>query len=152
MPCSRVITDWPLSWGHWWKHESTNLYLLHFGWTAFMPAQLFSPCFTELMASLLWNLHKYYAQFSDCIQARISQLRQPIEKELKVCISCLLAYHISVLGLVSMPVTEAPLWCFPRILSRSQSGTMSVFGPSNSQWRRPIGNLTLLLLYDLLTV
>ncbi|KAM6992726.1 LOW QUALITY PROTEIN: midasin [Tautogolabrus adspersus] len=37
----------------------------------------------ESLSSLLWNLHKYYSQFSDCIQTRISQLRQPIEKELK---------------------------------------------------------------------
>lgn len=37
----------------------------------------------EPLSSLLWNLHKYYSQFSDCIQTRISQLRQPIEKELK---------------------------------------------------------------------
>ncbi|XP_069561962.1 midasin [Brachyistius frenatus] len=37
----------------------------------------------ESLSSLLWNLHRYYSQFSDCIQTRISQLRQPIEKELK---------------------------------------------------------------------
>ncbi|XP_077950103.1 midasin isoform X1 [Gasterosteus aculeatus] len=37
----------------------------------------------ESLSSLLWNLHKYYSQFSDCIQTRIGQLRQPIEKELK---------------------------------------------------------------------
>ncbi|XP_036943295.1 midasin isoform X1 [Acanthopagrus latus] len=37
----------------------------------------------ESLSSLLWNLHKYYSQFSDCIQTRINQLRQPIEKELK---------------------------------------------------------------------
>nr|XP_020508278.1 midasin [Labrus bergylta] len=37
----------------------------------------------ESLSSLLWNLHKYYSQFSDCVQTRISQLRQPIEKELK---------------------------------------------------------------------
>ncbi|XP_044025553.1 midasin [Siniperca chuatsi] len=37
----------------------------------------------ESLSSLSWNLHKYYSQFSDCIQTRISQLRQPIEKELK---------------------------------------------------------------------
>uniref|UniRef100_A0A8C4E8F0 Midasin n=1 Tax=Dicentrarchus labrax TaxID=13489 RepID=A0A8C4E8F0_DICLA len=37
----------------------------------------------ESLSSLLWNLHKYYSQFSDCIQTKISQLRQPIEKELK---------------------------------------------------------------------
>lgn len=39
---------------------------------------------SESLSSLLWNLHKYYGQFSECIQTRISQLRQPIEKELKV--------------------------------------------------------------------
>ncbi|XP_041660686.1 midasin isoform X2 [Cheilinus undulatus] len=37
----------------------------------------------EVLSSLLWNLHKYYSQFSECIQSRITQLRQPIEKELK---------------------------------------------------------------------
>uniref|UniRef100_A0A3Q3JWH6 Midasin n=1 Tax=Monopterus albus TaxID=43700 RepID=A0A3Q3JWH6_MONAL len=37
----------------------------------------------ESLSSLLWNLHKYYSQFSDCIQTKLSQLRQPIEKELK---------------------------------------------------------------------
>ncbi|XP_076872534.1 midasin isoform X2 [Brachyhypopomus gauderio] len=37
----------------------------------------------DLLCSLLWNLHKYYAQFSESVQARITQLRTPIEKELK---------------------------------------------------------------------
>nr|XP_046228345.1 midasin isoform X2 [Scatophagus argus] len=37
----------------------------------------------ESLSSLLWNLHKYYSQFSDGILTRIGQLRQPIEKELK---------------------------------------------------------------------
>ncbi|KAM9840331.1 midasin [Aulostomus maculatus] len=37
----------------------------------------------DSLSSLLWNLHKYYSQFLDCIQTKISQLRQPIEKELK---------------------------------------------------------------------
>ncbi|XP_032398227.1 midasin [Etheostoma spectabile] len=37
----------------------------------------------ESLSSLFWNLHKYYSQFSDCIHTRISQLRAPIEKELK---------------------------------------------------------------------
>ncbi|XP_034018727.1 midasin-like [Thalassophryne amazonica] len=37
----------------------------------------------EPLSSLLWNLHKYYAQFSESVKNRISQLRQPIEKELK---------------------------------------------------------------------
>ncbi|KAF3702507.1 Midasin Dynein-related AAA-ATPase MDN1 MIDAS-containing protein [Channa argus] len=37
----------------------------------------------ESLSSLLWNLHKYYSQFSACIQTKIDQLRQPIEKELK---------------------------------------------------------------------
>ncbi|XP_049611993.1 midasin isoform X4 [Syngnathus scovelli] len=35
------------------------------------------------LANLLWNLHKYYSQFSDGIQNKIKELRQPIEKELK---------------------------------------------------------------------
>ncbi|KAM6915471.1 midasin [Xenentodon cancila] len=37
----------------------------------------------ESLSSLLWSLHKYYSQFSEGIQAKITQLRQPIEKELK---------------------------------------------------------------------
>ncbi|KAM9782721.1 LOW QUALITY PROTEIN: midasin [Neosynchiropus ocellatus] len=37
----------------------------------------------ESLSSLLWNLHKYYSQFSDSIQSKVVQLRQPIEKELK---------------------------------------------------------------------
>ncbi|KAJ8409756.1 hypothetical protein AAFF_G00218150 [Aldrovandia affinis] len=32
---------------------------------------------------LLWNLYKYYSQFSESIQTKIAQLRQPLEKELK---------------------------------------------------------------------
>uniref|UniRef100_A0A3P9MDK6 Midasin n=1 Tax=Oryzias latipes TaxID=8090 RepID=A0A3P9MDK6_ORYLA len=35
------------------------------------------------LLALLWNLHRYYSQFSEGIQARITQLRQPIEKELR---------------------------------------------------------------------
>ncbi|KAJ8270795.1 hypothetical protein GJAV_G00119370 [Gymnothorax javanicus] len=35
------------------------------------------------LCSLLWNLYKYYSLFSESIQAKIAQLRQPIEKELK---------------------------------------------------------------------
>ncbi|XP_067097253.1 midasin [Osmerus mordax] len=37
----------------------------------------------EPLCHLLWNLHKYYSQFSECIQNKLIQLRQPIEKELK---------------------------------------------------------------------
>uniref|UniRef100_A0A3P8RPW4 Midasin n=1 Tax=Amphiprion percula TaxID=161767 RepID=A0A3P8RPW4_AMPPE len=37
----------------------------------------------QILSNLLWNLHKYYNQFSECIQTKITQLRQPIEKELK---------------------------------------------------------------------
>uniref|UniRef100_A0A674DWW2 Midasin n=1 Tax=Salmo trutta TaxID=8032 RepID=A0A674DWW2_SALTR len=37
----------------------------------------------EPLCRLLWNLHKYYTQFSECIQTKVTQLRQPIEKELK---------------------------------------------------------------------
>ncbi|XP_028296182.1 midasin isoform X2 [Gouania willdenowi] len=37
----------------------------------------------ENLSSLLWNLHKYYSQFSDVVHSRVSQLRLPIEKELK---------------------------------------------------------------------
>ncbi|XP_064196020.1 midasin isoform X1 [Anguilla rostrata] len=35
------------------------------------------------LCSLLWNLYKYYSQFSESVQTKITQLRQPIEKELK---------------------------------------------------------------------
>ncbi|XP_062857908.1 midasin [Trichomycterus rosablanca] len=37
----------------------------------------------DSVCSLLWNLHKYYSQFSDSVQAKITQLRAPIEKDLK---------------------------------------------------------------------
>ncbi|XP_057208356.1 midasin isoform X2 [Triplophysa rosa] len=37
----------------------------------------------DSLCSLLWNLYKYYSQFKDSIQTKISQLRSPIEKELK---------------------------------------------------------------------
>ncbi|XP_018599206.2 midasin isoform X2 [Scleropages formosus] len=35
------------------------------------------------LSGLFWNLYKYYSQFSESIHAKITQLRQPIEKELK---------------------------------------------------------------------
>uniref|UniRef100_A0A8C0BET6 Midasin n=1 Tax=Buteo japonicus TaxID=224669 RepID=A0A8C0BET6_9AVES len=37
----------------------------------------------DVLCSILWNLYNYYKQFSECIEARITELRQPIEKELK---------------------------------------------------------------------
>uniref|UniRef100_A0A8C2BQ53 Midasin n=1 Tax=Cyprinus carpio TaxID=7962 RepID=A0A8C2BQ53_CYPCA len=37
----------------------------------------------DSLCSLLWNLYKYYTQFSESIQTKITQLRSPIEKELK---------------------------------------------------------------------
>ncbi|XP_030578137.1 midasin [Archocentrus centrarchus] len=37
----------------------------------------------EPLSSLLWNLYKYYNQFSECVQTKITQHRQTIEKELK---------------------------------------------------------------------
>ncbi|XP_043076462.1 midasin [Puntigrus tetrazona] len=37
----------------------------------------------DSLCSLLWNLYKYYTQFSESVQAKITQLRAPIEKELK---------------------------------------------------------------------
>lgn len=42
----------------------------------------FSPL--DVLCSILWNLHNYYKQFSECVEAKITELRQPIEKELKV--------------------------------------------------------------------
>lgn len=38
----------------------------------------------DVLCSILWNLYNYYKQFSECVEARIAELRQPIEKELKV--------------------------------------------------------------------
>lgn len=46
----------------------------------------------ESLSSLLWNLHKYYSQFLDGIHTKICQLRQPIEKELKVIIYIFLTH------------------------------------------------------------
>lgn len=57
--------------------------------------------FSEPLSSLLWNLHKYYSQFSDCVQTTISQLRQPIEKELKVFISVPLRHMLILRALSS---------------------------------------------------
>ncbi|KAG2468110.1 MDN1 protein, partial [Polypterus senegalus] len=37
----------------------------------------------EALSSLLWNLYNYYKQFSYSIQAKVTELRHPIEKELK---------------------------------------------------------------------
>uniref|UniRef100_A0A8C8S1Z5 Midasin n=1 Tax=Pelusios castaneus TaxID=367368 RepID=A0A8C8S1Z5_9SAUR len=37
----------------------------------------------DMLCSILWNLYSYYKQFSQCVQARVTELRQPIEKELK---------------------------------------------------------------------
>ncbi|XP_078068621.1 midasin [Mustelus asterias] len=37
----------------------------------------------DVLCSLLWNLYNYYKQFSESVQAKITELRQPIEKELK---------------------------------------------------------------------
>lgn len=38
----------------------------------------------DVLCSILWNLYNYYKQFSECVEAKITELRQPIEKELKV--------------------------------------------------------------------
>ncbi|NXI53175.1 MDN1 protein, partial [Chloroceryle aenea] len=37
----------------------------------------------DVLCNILWNLYNYYKQFSECVEARIAELRQPIEKELK---------------------------------------------------------------------
>ncbi|XP_068082683.1 midasin [Anabrus simplex] len=37
----------------------------------------------DKLMSILWNLHGYYSQFSDGVNARIRELRLPIEKKLK---------------------------------------------------------------------
>ncbi|OWK63460.1 Midasin [Lonchura striata] len=37
----------------------------------------------DVLCSILWNLYNYYKQFSECVEAKITELRQPIEKELK---------------------------------------------------------------------
>ncbi|MEE6475824.1 hypothetical protein FKM82_010868 [Ascaphus truei] len=37
----------------------------------------------DSLCSVLWNLHNYYKQFSPSVQARITELRHPLEKELK---------------------------------------------------------------------
>ncbi|KAM8954164.1 midasin [Pelodytes ibericus] len=37
----------------------------------------------ESLCSVLWNLHNYYKQFLPSVQARITELRSPLEKELK---------------------------------------------------------------------
>ncbi|OXB54358.1 hypothetical protein ASZ78_011040, partial [Callipepla squamata] len=37
----------------------------------------------DILCSILWNLYNYYKQFLECVETRITELRQPIEKELK---------------------------------------------------------------------
>ncbi|XP_008936093.1 PREDICTED: midasin, partial [Merops nubicus] len=37
----------------------------------------------DVLCSILWNLYNYYKQFSACVEVKITELRQPIEKELK---------------------------------------------------------------------
>uniref|UniRef100_A0A8D0DW25 Midasin n=1 Tax=Salvator merianae TaxID=96440 RepID=A0A8D0DW25_SALMN len=37
----------------------------------------------DLLCNILWNLYNYYKQFSESVQARLTELRHPIEKELK---------------------------------------------------------------------
>ncbi|XP_070306217.1 midasin isoform X2 [Odocoileus virginianus] len=37
----------------------------------------------DALCSVLWNLYHYYKQFSDRVQAKIVELRSPLEKELK---------------------------------------------------------------------
>jgi midasin (ATPase involved in ribosome maturation) len=36
--------------------------------------------------NVLWNVHRYYSQFSEAVAARIRDLRLPIEKKLKDCV------------------------------------------------------------------
>ncbi|XP_060119521.1 midasin-like [Heteronotia binoei] len=37
----------------------------------------------DMLRNVLWNLYHYYKQFSECVQTKLTELRQPIEKELK---------------------------------------------------------------------
>ncbi|KAL8186257.1 UNVERIFIED_CONTAM: hypothetical protein K2H54_066664, partial [Gekko kuhli] len=37
----------------------------------------------DTLRNVLWNLYHYYKQFSECVQTKLTELRQPIEKELK---------------------------------------------------------------------
>ncbi|XP_061479315.1 midasin isoform X2 [Rhineura floridana] len=37
----------------------------------------------DTLCNVLWNLYNYYKQFSECVQTRLTELRNPIEKELK---------------------------------------------------------------------
>ncbi|XP_060128572.1 midasin isoform X2 [Zootoca vivipara] len=37
----------------------------------------------DMLCNVLWNLYNYYKQFSECVQTRLTELRHPIEKELK---------------------------------------------------------------------
>lgn len=39
-----------------------------------------------MLCNVLWNLYNYYKQFSESVQTRLTELRQPIEKELKVSV------------------------------------------------------------------
>ncbi|KAH0622150.1 hypothetical protein JD844_024188 [Phrynosoma platyrhinos] len=37
----------------------------------------------DILCNILWNLYNYYNQFSECVHARLAEVRHPIEKELK---------------------------------------------------------------------
>lgn len=62
----------------------------------------------DMLCSILWNLYNYYKQFSDCVQAKITELRQPIEKELKVRIEAFVRQHAELIkGIVErLPLFE----------------------------------------------
>ncbi|XP_062266826.1 midasin [Platichthys flesus] len=77
----------------------------------------------ESLSSLLWNLHKYYSQFSECIQTKVSQLRQPIEKELKDFVKISKWNDVSFWSIkVSVEKTHRTLFKFVRKFAEALSG------------------------------
>ncbi|KAM3861280.1 midasin [Diretmus argenteus] len=81
----------------------------------------------EALSSLLWNLHTYYTQFSECIQTRMNQLRQPIEKELKDFVKISRWNDVSFWSIKqSVDRTHRTLFKFVRKLEAALSGPSAV--------------------------
>ena len=58
---------------------------------------------------MLWNVHSYYKQFVPRVEQSLSEAREPIEKELKVCKLCCLQVIFSKVS-----------WCYVRKRQRQE--------------------------------
>uniref|UniRef100_A0A8D2KWR3 Midasin n=1 Tax=Varanus komodoensis TaxID=61221 RepID=A0A8D2KWR3_VARKO len=48
-----------------------------------LPTFFFFLLLSDMLCNVLWNLYNYYKQFSESVHAKLTELRHPIEKELK---------------------------------------------------------------------